>query len=253
MRLQGKKALFFGGATGIGRATAIQFAQNGADLVIADLNIEGAKELAAQLAAEHGIQAAALPFDILDEESIKNAALQAEDIMGGITTVPIFAAMMRTGDIEEFSAETWDNLFAANVRGTFVAAKHTIPALKRAGGGSIITTSSLAGVRGAPGMVAYAATKGAVITFSKTLALELAADNIRVNSVLPGWIDTPFNNPAIDYMGGHEAQDVVVKGIVPLERQGTPEDVAPMYVFLASDESSYITAKTMLVDGGMPS
>ncbi|SRR5690625_2993955 len=253
MRLQGKKALFFGGATGIGRATAIQFAQNGANLVIADLNIDGAMQLAEQLSSEYQVKAVAVPFDILDEESIKTAVLQAENILGGITTVPIFAAMMRTGDVEDFSSETWDTLFDINVRGTFLAAKHTIPALKRAGGGSIITTSSLAGVRGAPGMVAYAATKGAVVTFSKTLALELAPDNIRVNSVLPGWIDTPFNNPAIDYMGGHDAQDEVVQGIVPLGRQGTPEDVAPMYVFLASDESSYITAKTMLVDGGMPS
>lgn len=250
MRLQGKRALFFGGATGIGRACIEDFAKNGADIVIADINLEGAEQ-AAEAARAHQVQGHALHVDVLDEASVKQAADTAEEKLGGIDTVVIFAAMMRTGDVVDFDAETWDTLFAANVRGTFFTAKHTIGALRRAGGGSIITTASLAGLRGAPGMAAYASTKGAVIAFTTTLALELAPDNIRVNSVLPGWIDTPFNNPAINYMGGRESQAEVVERIVPMGRQGTPEEVSPMYVFLASDESRYITAKSMLVDGGM--
>src|SRR5699024_5604826 len=216
-----KRALFVGGATGIGRACAEDFARNGANVAIADINVDGAKELATEL-QQHDVKASGIHCDVLQESSITQAVKQAESDMGGIDTVLIFAAMMRTGNVVDFDAELWDTLFATNVRGTFLTAKHTVPALRRAGGGSIITTASLAGLRGAPGMAAYASTKGAVIAFTTTLALELAPDNIRVNSVLPGWIDTPFNNPAIDHMGGAASQAQLVEQIVPLGRQGTP-------------------------------
>lgn len=250
MRLSGKRALMIGAATGIGRACVEDFARNGASLVVADIN-EAAMAEAVQLAGAHDVRAYGTRCDVRDEASVRDAVEYAEKTLGGLDTLVFFAGLMRTGQVDSFKAETWDAIFQVNARGTFFAAKYGAPALKRQGGGSFITTASLAGLRGAPGMTAYAAAKGAVIAFTTALAQELAPANIRVNSVLPGWIDTPFNNPAIDYMGGTDAHGAIVNRIVPLGRQGTPAEVAPMYTFLASEESRYITAKSMMVDGGM--
>jgi dihydroanticapsin dehydrogenase len=239
-----------GAATGIGRAAAIQFAENGASVVIADINLPAAAETAAGL-ARPGQHASAIACDVCDEESLRDVVAAAESRMDGIDTLVFFAGLQKLGHAEQFSAADWDAVFNVNARGTFFATKHVVPVIRKAGGGSIITTSSLAGLRGAPGMTGYAAAKGAVIAYTVALAQELAPDNIRVNSVLPGWIDTPFNNPAIALMGGVEAHGDIVRRIVPLGRQGTPDEVAPIYVFLASEESRYITAKQMMVDGGM--
>ncbi len=250
MRLAGKRALMIGAATGIGRACVEDFARNGAHLVVADLNEQGAAEAAA-LARSLGATATSLACDVRDEVSVRKSVEAAEAAMGGLDTLVCFAGLQRIGNVEEMAAETWNAIFDVNARGTFFAAKHGAPALKRAGGGSFITTASLAGLRGAPGMTVYAAAKGAVIAFTTALAQELAPFNIRVNSVLPGWIGTPFNNPAIAHMGGAEAHAEIVRRIVPLGRQGVPAEVAPMYTFLASEESRYVTAKAMMVDGGM--
>jgi dihydroanticapsin dehydrogenase len=239
-----------GAATGIGRACVEDFARNGARIVVADLSEQGAAEAAA-LARSLGATATSLAGDVRDEASVRNAVEAAEAGMGGLDTLVCFAGLQRIGNVEEMAAETWNAIFDVNARGTFFVAKHGAPALKRAGGGSFITTASLAGLRGAPGMTVYAAAKGAVIAFTTALAQELAPFNIRVNSVLPGWIDTPFNTPAIAHMGGVEAHAEIVRRIVPLGRQGVPAEVAPMYTFLASEESRYVTAKAMMVDGGM--
>ena len=250
MRLAGKKALMIGAATGIGRAAAVQFAENGASVVIADINLPAAEDTVASM-AKFAHHASAFACDVCDEASVRDAVATSESRMGGIDTLVFFAGLQKLGHAEQFSADDWDAVFKVNARGTFLATKYAVPVIRKAGGGSIITTSSLAGLRGAPGMTGYAAAKGAVIAYTVALAQELAPDNIRVNSVLPGWIDTPFNNPAIALMGGAEAHGAVVKRIVPLGRQGTPNEVAPIYVFLASEESRYITAKQMMVDGGL--
>lgn len=250
MRLSGKRALLVGAATGIGRACVEDFARHGAQCVIADINAKGAADATA-LARDLGAQASAVSCDVLDENSVRDAVAYAEKTLGGLDVLICFAGLMRTDRVEDVQVETWDAIFDVNARGTFLVAKYGAPALKRSGGGSFITTASLAGLRGAAGMSAYAASKGAVIAFTVALAQELAPFNIRVNSVLPGWIDTPFNNPAIELMGGAQMHAQIVKGMIPLGRQGVPADVAPMYTFLASDESRYITAKSMMVDGGM--
>lgn len=239
-----------GAATGIGRAAAREFAANGASVVIADINLDAARATIDTISIA-GPHMSALDCDVREETSVRDAVAEADARMGGIDTLVFLAGLQKLGHADDFSGQDWDAVFDVNARGTFFATKHAIPALRRAGGGSIITTSSLAGLRGAPGMTGYAAAKGAVIAYTVALAQELAPDNIRVNSVLPGWIDTPFNNPAIELMGGTQAHAEIVRRIVPLGRQGTPEEVAPIYVFLASEESRYITAKQMMVDGGM--
>ena len=250
MRLSGKRALLIGAATGIGRSTAQDFAREGARIVIADINFAEAERTAASIRANGG-QAHAVACDVCDEQSVQRVVEDAEKSLGGLDTLVFLAGLQRIGHIEAFDSQTWDALFHVNVRGTFFAIKYASPALKRAGGGSIITTSSLAGLRGAAGMTAYAAAKGAVIAFTVAMAQELAPFHIRVNSVLPGWIDTPFNAPSIELMGGFAAHAEVIKRVVPLGRQGTPEEVSPIYVFLASEEARYITAKSIMVDGGM--
>lgn len=216
-------------------------------MVIADINDAGANALANEL----GAAASSVHCDVRSEESVARAVEQAGQRLGGLDTLVCFAGLMRVGSVDTFPAATWDEVFAVNVRGTFFAARHAAGAIRRAGGGSIITTASLAGFRAAPGMTAYGAAKGAVIAFSTTLALELAPDKIRVNCVCPGWIDTPFNDPAIALMGGTQPHAEIVRRAIPLGHQGTPADVAPTYVFLASEESHYITAKSFMADGGM--
>ena len=114
-----------------------------------------------------------------------------------------------------------------------------------------MNVSSLAGLKGGPGMTAYSASKGAIIAFTRALAAELAPDNIRANCVCPGWIDTPFNEPAIEFMGGRESQEAMVQQAVPLQRQGKPEDIAPGILYLASDASSYMTGQVLVIDGGV--
>ncbi|MBB6182246.1 SDR family NAD(P)-dependent oxidoreductase [Pseudorhizobium flavum] len=250
MRLAGKRALMIGAATGIGRAAAVEFVANGASVVIADINLAAAEETVGSI-SKRDSHLSAVKCDVRDENSVRDTVAEADKRMGGIDTLVFLAGLQKLGYAQEFSCDDWDAVFDVNARGTFFATKHAVPFMRNAGGGSIITTSSLAGLRGAPGMTGYAAAKGAVIAYTVALAQELAPDNIRVNSVLPGWIDTPFNTPAIALMGGEKAHGEVVKRIVPLGRQGTPEEVAPIYVFLASEESRYITAKQMMVDGGM--
>jgi NAD(P)-dependent dehydrogenase (short-subunit alcohol dehydrogenase family) len=142
-------------------------------------------------------------------------------------------------------------LMAVNPRSCFLAIKHAVPILRDGGGGSIINMASLAGVKGGPGLTAYSASKGAIVGFTKALSAELAPSKIRVNCVCPGWIDTPFNQPAINFMGGREDQDRVVKQIVPMGRQGTPDEIAPMVVYLASDGSTYMTGQALIIDGGV--
>ncbi len=182
---------------------------------------------------------------------ISRAVAAAADRLGGLDGLVNNAGLQRAGALEAITVDDWDSLMAVNTRGVFLATREAIPHLRAAGGGSIVNPSSLAGKRGGPGIAAYAASKGAVIAFSTAAALELARDPIRVNSVCPGFIDTPFNSPAIAFMGGREEQARIVERMVPLGRQAVPDEVAPLYVYLLSDESAYVTAQALLVDGGV--
>jgi NAD(P)-dependent dehydrogenase (short-subunit alcohol dehydrogenase family) len=152
--------------------------------------------------------------------------------------------------VDSFPADLWDQVYAVNVRAQFFGVKHAVPHLKRAGKGSIVNMSSLAGKHGGPGRAAYSSAKAAVIGMGNSLASELAPFGIRVNTLCPGWIDTPFNRPAIDFIGGDGAVDDMVRATVPMGRQGTPDEVAPIYVYLLSEESSYVTSQALIIDGG---
>ncbi len=252
-RLAGKRIIITGASTGIGKATAILFVAEGAKVVIADVNEPAGK---ATVAALNGLRSGAALFiraDVTDEESVRRYTTQGTEWLGGLDGAMLHAGVQHSGSIESFDVGKWQSLFQVNALGVFLGAKYAIPAMKEAGGGSIVSTASLAGKRGGPGLTAYSASKGAVVAFTFAAAMELAPFNIRVNCVCPGWVDTPFNQPAIDFMGGTGRQSEVIQNTVPLRRQGTPEELAPIYAYLMSDESRYMTAQSISVDGGVAS
>ncbi|MCX5495608.1 SDR family NAD(P)-dependent oxidoreductase [Kaistia dalseonensis] len=246
-RLANKRVLVIGAASGIGRAVAEAAVAEGARVVIADLAEEAGRATAQAI----GPACDFLRCDVGDEESIVATVAEAAARLGGLDGLVNNAGLMRAGPLESMTANDWDRMMAVNGRGVFIATREAIRHLKASGGGSVVNTASLAAKRGGPGISGYAATKGAVMAFTTAAALELAPHKIRVNSVCPGFIDTPFNNPAIDFMGGRAEQEKIVKIMVPLGRQAIPEEVAPLYVYLLSDESGYVTAQALSIDGGV--
>jgi NAD(P)-dependent dehydrogenase (short-subunit alcohol dehydrogenase family) len=252
MQLEGKLVVITGAATGIGRATALLFAREGARVVIGDVNEEGAQETADSVNAETGdARARFFPTDVSRAEDMQSLMRDAAEFMGAIDVIVNNAGAQRSGRVTDFDESEWDRLMQVNPKSCFLSAKYGVPYLRERGGGSIVNMASLAGLKGGPGMTAYSASKGAIVAFTTALAAELASDNIRVNCVCPGWIDTPFNQPAIDFMGGRANQEEMVEQQVPLGRQGTPEEIAPAILFLASNASSYMTGQAVSIDGGI--
>ena len=250
MQLDGKSAVITGAATGIGRTTALLFAREGAQVVVGDLNEEEARRTVESIETEGG-EARFVRTDVSRAGDVKALMEEAAGFMGGIDIIVNNAGAQRSGLVTEFEESDWDLLMAVNPKSCFFGAKYGVPYLRERGGGSIVNMASLAGLKGGPGMTAYSASKGAIVAFTTALAAELAPDRIRVNCMCPGWIDTPFNQPAIDFMGGRTNQDEVVEQSVPLGRQGSPEEIAPGILFLASDASSYMTGQAMSIDGGV--
>ena len=245
-RLAGKRIIITGAVDNIGKAAVEAFIAEGARVVIGDIDADRGEGVVAASGADSRF----IHVDVSREDSVAHLVEAGSAWLGGLDVLVQNAGILLSGSVQDFDADQWDRVFAVNVRSQFFGAKYAVPALRASGRGSIINTSSLAGRRGAPGLTAYAASKGAVIAFTTTLALELAPDRIRVNAICPGWIDTAFNQPIIDFMGGRERQQVKVESLVPLGRQGMPVELAPLFVFLASDESSYVTAQAILADGG---
>jgi NAD(P)-dependent dehydrogenase (short-subunit alcohol dehydrogenase family) len=246
-RLGGKRIIITGGVNNIGKEAARQFVAEGAKIVIGDINDTAGRAAVVDL----GSSAHFIKVDVTDETSVRQFVESAVAWLGGLDALCQNAGLQHSGAVTEFDSKQWDALFAVNSRAHFFGAKYAIPHLRKSGKGSIINTASLAGQRGGPGMTAYSASKGAVIAFGTALAMELAKDNIRVNTICPGWVDTAFNQPAIDFMGGRAQQEKAVKQIVPLGRQAVPSEIAPLFVYLASDESSYMTAQALTIDGGV--
>jgi len=245
-RLTGKRIIITGAVSNIGKEAVQCFVQEGARVVIGDRDDAGAAT-----ASSFGASVKFIKVDVTSEDSVRKLIDEGSAWLGGLDVLCQNAGLQHSGAVTDFDAARWDALFAVNARAHFFGAKYAIPHLRKNKTGSIVNTSSLAGKRGGSGLTAYSASKGAVIAFTTALAMELAPDNIRVNAICPGWVDTAFNQPAINFMGGEEQQKKVVSAVVPLGRQAVASEIAPLFVYLASDESAYMTAQAITIDGGV--
>lgn len=246
-RLNGKRILLTGGVANIGYEVLRNFVAEGAKVSVLDINDSKAKDLKTTF----GEQVAFFKTDLSDESGIQTSISRSAVWMGGIDCLCLNAGVQTSAKIEDLTIPDWDRIYAINVRANFILVRDSLRYLKEGKSSSIIMTSSLAGKRGAPGLLAYSSSKAAVIGMTTTLALELAPHGIRVNAVCPGWIDTSFNNPVIERLGGTDKLREIVSALVPLGRQASVAEVAPMFVYLASDEASYITAQAFNIDGGV--
>ena len=243
MRLEGKVAIISGGARGMGAAEARMFAQEGAKVVIGDLLEEEGLKVAAEI-GEAGGEALFVRLDVTDEASWQSAVEAAVERFGKVDILVNNAAILRTQGLLETTEEIWDEVMDVNTKGTFLGTKSVIPEMRKAGGGSIINISSGAGITGSQRNTAYHASKGAVRIFTKSAAIQYAGENIRVNSVHPGPVDTDMLASSRTVSGGRTPDQI------PLGRYGRPEEVAYGVLYLASDESSFVTGSEVVIDGG---
>lgn len=246
-RLDGKVAVITGAASGIGAATARRFAQEGAAVVVADLNEAGGNDVVAQCITAGG-RACFQRTDVASDADVQalmaRAATQYKRLDVVFNNAGIGGAI---GPIDETSVEDWDRTQAVLLRSVFLGMKHAVPLLRKSGGGSIISTASVAGLRAGAGPHAYSAAKAAVVNLTRSVSLEVAKDNIRVNCICPGGINTPLISNRI---GGVDTTAQLLSALQPVQRSGTPDDIASMVLFLASDESTFVTGTAMVVDGG---
>lgn len=248
-RLNGKIALVTGGARGIGQAICRAYANAGAKVAVADLLEEEAK------ATAHSIGGTAVAIDVTDSRSINKGVLAVEKAFGGVDILVNNAGIFNMAPIDKITHQDYRRQYDVNVGGTLFTTQAVVPLMKARGGGAIINFASQAGRRGEPKITLYCSTKAAVISITQSLALELAADNIRVNAIAPGVIDTPMWDVVDAQFAQYENKALGQKKrevgkAVPLGYMGNPNDVADPCVFLASDEARYITAQTLNVDGG---
>jgi NAD(P)-dependent dehydrogenase (short-subunit alcohol dehydrogenase family) len=249
-RLTGKIALVTGGASvpGLGSATAIRFAEEGAVVYVTDRDAAGAEQVASGICASGG-QAVALVHDVTDEAQWDAVFSQIMADQGRLDVLVNNAGIAVLRMIEEFTTADWSLQNNVNLNSVFYGTKRAVIAMRKVGqGGSIINISSVAGIAGVPGCGAYSAAKGAVRIFSKSIAMETAKDKIRVNTVHPGMILTNMQGVALEDNADNYDDTLA---LVPMGYLGEPIDVANMNLFLASDESRYITGTEMVVDGGM--
>lgn len=249
-RLEGRVAIITGGAGAIGGATAHRMAADGATVVVADREA-GPAELVAQDIRSAGGLALALQVDVTSDDSVRSMTEAVVVAHGRIDVLFTCAGVLVSGSVVDTSLDDWQRSLAVNLTGTFLVSRHVVPVMLAQGSGSIIHMSSTAGMVGEAAIAAYCASKGGVVMLARQMAVDFARRGVRVNVVCPGWIDTPFNDPAIEAGGGPEALAPFVDLMVPIGRQGQPEEVADVVAFLASDDARLMTGAVVMVDGGL--
>ena len=252
MRLEGKVALITGAANGVrgklmgfGGGASWLFAREGAKVVLADVNEQDGETTASQICGS-GADALFVKLDVTREQDWADAVRAAVSRFGKLDILVNSAGTTSRDTVEDTTIEVWDSQMDIHAKGTFLGAKAAIPEMRRAGGGSIVNVSSIFGMIGSPSSTAYHAAKGAVRIFTKAAAIQYAREGIRVNSVHPGYVDTPmthkfFRDPEL---AGRRTESV------PMKRFGTVEEIAYGILYLASDESSYVTGAELVIDGG---
>lgn len=243
-RLKDKVAIITGAANGMGAADARLFAKEGASLILTDIDEQNLLNLADELSKE-GIKILTVIQNVANEKDWQELAKQAEDEFGKVDILVNNAGIVNLAGIEATEMQLWDRIIGVNQTGVWLGMKHIVPLMRKAGGGSIVNIGSIYGLIGSGTSAAYHASKGAMRTLSKTAAMEFAHDKIRVNTIFPGAIDT-----GIDAGEGSEELKKQVINLIPQGRMGSSEEVAYSVLFLASDESSYITGAELVIDGG---
>jgi NAD(P)-dependent dehydrogenase (short-subunit alcohol dehydrogenase family) len=247
--LTGKRALITGGASGIGRATALLFAREGAALSVVDLDEAGGQAVA-QTIVDSGGQAIFLRCDVSLATDCQRAVQQTVNRLGGLDILFNNAGIIRRATVVDTTEEEWDRVMAVNVKSIFLLSKYAVPVMARSGGGVIVNTSSGWGLVGGRRAVSYCASKGAVVNMTRAMALDHGAQNIRVNCVCPGDTDTGLLRSEARQLGQAEEDFLAQAADRPLRRIGTPEEVAQAVLYLASDRSSFVTGAALVVDGG---
>lgn len=244
-RLQGKVALVTGGGSGIGRAVAVRFADEGAAVVVGDVSEPSAKAVAAEIVKQGG-RAFGLKADVTDPRQVDAMVGAARRDFGRVNVLVTCAGVLEFGTVADTDLEKWNRVIGVNLTGTFLAARAVIPAMSEAGGGAIVTFSSSTGAHdAAPGTAAYVASKGGVAMLTKCIALDHAKSGIRANAIAPGPTATPMLQSV---MTPEELQGF--GRAMPIGRLARPEEIAEAAVFLASDEASYVTGAVFAIDGG---
>jgi NAD(P)-dependent dehydrogenase (short-subunit alcohol dehydrogenase family) len=248
-RVEGKVALVTGAGTGIGRAVCVRLAEEGADVVVTSQTPAHVEETGRLAAEASGREQLALQLDVADSEAVDRVVAQVVERFGRIDVLSNNAGidLVHAPSVVQTTNDEWDRLFKVNVAGTFYACRASIPHMPD--GSSIVNMASINSFVAWENDAPYTATKGAVMQLTRALALELAAREIRVNAVCPGVIDTPLNDAFLERAEGPEALRAVYAAASPFERMGTAREVANCVLFLASDESSFVSGSALLVDG----
>ena len=249
MLLENRVAFITGAGSGIGAAGAKALARQGAKVVVTDRDADAAQDVAGDISKD-GYAADALQLDVTDDVALSNAIAETVEKHGRLDVLHSHAGIQVEGKLEQVAVEDMDASWALNVRAHFVAAKAALNPMRKQGGGSVIITSSNSGVQYDREMIAYATTKHAVLAMTRQMAADYAKENIRFNSLCPGFIDTPFNRGFEMQMGGREKLEEYISDVIPMGRFGTVEEIADAIVFLASDQSSFMTGHALVIDGG---
>jgi 2-keto-3-deoxy-L-fuconate dehydrogenase len=236
-RFAGRRALVTGAGSGIGEAVARGLHAEGAEVVLADAVGDRVEAVAAEL----GERAEALALDVRDEAAVAGA-------VDGLDVLANIAGVGSTTNAPDTPVEVWDDVFAVNARGTFLCCKHAIPSMIERGGGAIVNMASVAGMVGLPNRAAYCASKGAVISLTRALAIDHVRDGIRVNAVCPGTVDSPWVRRLVEDVG--ESLDAL-RARQPMGRLGTTEEIAQAVLYLASDAAAFVTGSALVIDGGL--
>lgn len=249
MRLADKVALITGGASGIGRATALLFAREGAAVSVVDLDQAGGRAVV-QTILDNGGRAIFVSCDVSQVADCRRAVQQTVDKFGGLDILFNNAGIILRATVLETSEAEWDRVMAVNVKSIFLLSKYAVPVMAQVGGGAIINTASGWGLVGGRRAVSYCASKGAVVNMTRAMALDHAAQNIRVNCICPGDTDTPMLLDEARQLGEPDEQFLAEATQRPLQRLGRPEDIAQAALYLASEASSFVTGTALIVDGG---
>ena len=250
MRVDKKVAIVTGAGSGIGEASAIRLAEEGATVICADINGAAAQSVAQGIVASGG-NATSAAIDISDDMQCDAVVASAIKDFGTVDILVNNAGVNLPGVFHEVTNETIDRTLSVNIKGAMYLTRAVLPAMLKQGSGSIVNMSSVNGLVSEPFLSVYSASKGAIVMFTRGIALDYAKTGVRCNAICPGWVDTPINHAHAKMLGGLDHVYKTIDSFQPIGRPGTPREIANLVLFLASDESSFMTGSIVSADGGM--